>query len=90
MLDEPNGLFNNEPSSYIEITKIANKMTSSGSPCPHDQMSITVLKRCPYIRILLHRIITHCWQKQIFLEEWRYAFTLLIYKRASKKDPANF
>ena len=90
MLDEPNGLFNNEPSSYIEITKIANKMTSSGSPCPHDQMSITVLKRCPYIRILLHRIITHCWQKQIFPEEWRYAFTLLIYKRASNKDPANF
>ena len=65
-------------------------MKSSGSPCPHDQMSITVLKRCPYIRILLHRIITHCWQKQIFPEEWRYAFTLLIFKRASNKDPANF
>ena len=90
MLDQPNELFNSEPPSYREITKIVNKMKSSGSPCPHDQMSIIILKRCPYIRTLLHRIITHCWQKQIFLEEWRYAFTILIYKRASNKDPANF
>ena len=90
MLDQPNELFNSEPPSYREITKIVNKMKSSGSPCPHDQMSIIILKRCPYIRTLLHRIITHCWQKQIFPEEWRYAFTILFYKRASNKDPANF
>ena len=89
MLDQPNELFNSEPPSYREITKIVNKMKSSGSPCPHDQMSIIILKRCPYIRTLLHRIITHCWQKQIFPEEWRNAFTILIYKRASNKDPAN-
>ena len=78
MLDQPKELFNSEPPSYREITKIVNKMKSSGSPCPHDQMSIIILKRCPYIRTLLHRIITHCWQKQIFPEEWRYAFTILI------------
>ena len=90
MLDRPNELFNSEPPSYREITKIVNKMKSSSSPCPHDQMSIIILKRCPYIRTLLHRIITHCWQKQIFPEEWRYAFTILIYKRASKKDSGNF
>ena len=65
-------------------------MKSSCSPCPHDQMSIIILKRCPYIRTVLHRIIMHCQQKQIFPEEWRYAFTILVYKRASNKDPANF
>ena len=90
MLDEPNELFNSEPPSYREITKIVNKMKRSDSPCPHDQMSIIILKRCPYIRTLQHRIITHCWQKQIFPEEWRYAFTILIYKRASSKDLASF
>ena len=85
MLDEPNETFNNEPPSYREITKIVNKMKSSGSPCPY----IRAL-RCSYIRTLLQRIITHCWQKQIFPEELRYAFTILIYKRTPKKDPANF
>ena len=90
MLDEPNELFNCEPPSYRENTKIVNEMKRSGSPCSHDQVSIIILQRCPYIRTLLHRIITYCWQKQIFPEEWRYTFTILIYKRAFNKDPANF
>ena len=64
-------------------------MKHSGSPCPHDQMSIIILKRYPYKRTPLQRIITHCWQKQIFPEELRNAFTILIWKRASNKDPAN-
>ena len=90
MLNEPTELFNNEPPSYMEITKIINKMKSSGSPCPHDQMSIIILKRCPYVRTVLHRIIKYCWSHQKFPEEWRYAFTILLYKRESNKDPANF
>jgi hypothetical protein len=90
MLEEPTELFNNDPPSYQEITKIINKMKSSGSPCPHDQMSIIILKRCPYLRTVLHHIINHCWKNQTFPEEWRYAFTILIYKRECNKNPSNF
>lgn len=90
MLDEPTELFNNEPPSYTEITKIINKMKNSGSPCPHDHMSVILLKRCPYIRTVLHRIIRHCWTNHVFPTEWRDAFTILIYKRESNKNPANF
>ena len=90
MLDEPNELLNLDPPSYAEICKIVNKMKNSGSPCPHDHMSIIILKRCPYVRTILHRIISHCWTNQQFPEEWRDAFTILIYKRECNKNPANF
>lgn len=90
MLDEPTDVFNEDPPSYREITKIVNKMKSGGSPCPYDHISIIVLKRCPYLRTLIHHILVHCWNNRIFPEEWKYAFTILIYKRDCNKDPKNF
>ena len=65
-------------------------MKSSGSPCPYDQVSIIVLKKCPILRTALHRIIKYCWKNDTFQTEWKYAFTVLIYKRESNKEPSNF
>ena len=89
-LNEPTEEFNLEPPSYQEVTKIIKKMKSSGSPCPYDQVSIIVLKKCPILRTALHRIIKYCWKNDTFPTEWKYAFTVLIYKRESNKEPSNF
>ena len=53
-------------------------------------MSIIVLKKCPILRTALHRIIKYCWKNDTFPTEWKYAFTVLIYKRESNKEPSNF
>ena len=42
--------FSKEPVSYKKICKVINRMKSSGSPCPLDQISIICFKRCPYLR----------------------------------------
>jgi hypothetical protein len=89
-LHEPTKNFNLEAPSYREITKVINKIKANGSPCPNDQVSIIVLKKCPILRTALHRIIRHCWENNNFPTEWKYAFTILIYKRESNKDPSNF
>ena len=89
-LPEPTAIFDQSLPTYQEVTKIINKIKSSGSPCPHDHMSIIMLKRCPFLRSALHRIISHCWEKQTFPKTWKYAFTILIYKMRDKKVPSNF
>ena len=43
-VEKPSCLFDDELPSYKEITDIVNKMKSSGSPCPLDQMSVIVVK----------------------------------------------
>lgn len=89
-LDAPSKVFNLDPPTYREITGIINKLKSSGFPCPHDQMSIIILKRCPILRTVIHRIISKCWRDKVFPSCWKHAFTILIYKKGSNADPANF
>ena len=59
-LNEPLNLFDLKPPTYKEITGIINKLKSSGSPCPQDQMSIIILKRCSILRTFILKIISHC------------------------------
>ena len=49
-----------------------------------------MLKRCPFLRTTLHCIISHCWEKQTFSKTWKYAFTILVYKKGDKKVASNF
>ena len=79
-LNEPAVIFDEEPPSYQEITKIINNIKSSGSPCPFDHVSIIILKRCPILRTIIHKIISHCWSNKMFPQVWKSAFTILIYK----------
>ena len=90
LLENPSSSFNDEKPTYREITNIINKMKSSGSPCPHDQMSIIILKRCPILRTIIHKIISHCWMNKIFPRSWKHAFTILIHKKGDENDPSNF
>ena len=72
------------PPTYQEITKIIRRMKASGSPCPLDQISIIVFKRCHICvhtcslfskRLLLQDRFPLCLKKQL-----RFLFT----KKASK------
>ena len=88
-LNEPLNVFDLKPPTYKEITGIINKLKSSGSPCPHDQMSIIILKRCPIFRTFIHKIISHCWRERKFPSRWKQAFTILIHKKGSNTEPSN-
>ena len=76
--------------TYQEVTKTINKIKSIGSPYPHDHMSIIMLKRCPFLRTALQRIISHRWENQTFTKTSEYEFTILIGKKGYKKVPSNF
>ena len=89
-LPEPTAIFDQSLPTYQEVIKIINKIKSSGSPYPHDHMSIITLKRCAFLRTALHRKISHCWEKQTFPKTWKYAFTMPVYKKGDKKVPSNF
>ena len=84
-LFEPIAIFYQSLPKYQEITKIIDIIKSSRSPCPHDQMSSTMLKRCPFLRTTLHRTIPHCWEKQTFSKTWKYPSTIIIYKKGNKE-----
>ena len=89
-LNEPLNVFYLKPPTYTEITGIVNKLKSSGSPCPHDQMSIIILKRCPILRTFRHKIKSHCWRERKFPSRWKHAFTILIHKKGSNMKSSNF
>ena len=65
-------------------------MKSSGSPCPIDQISIIPFKRCPILRTQLWRIISKCWTEKYIPTVWKRAVAVLIYKKDSPDNPANF
>ena len=89
-LPGPSSIFAKSLPMYQEAIKIINKIKSSGSPCPHDHMSIIMLKLCLFLRTAWHRIISQSWEKQTFPKTWKYAFIILIYKKGEKKVPSNF
>jgi len=89
-LSQPQCDFNLQLPTYSEVTKITNKMKSSGSPCPFDQISVILLKNCPILRTFLHRIVCYCWSHQIIPKCWKNGYTILIYKKRDNTDPSNF
>ena len=63
LLHEPTSCFNQEPPKYQEIANIIKKMKASSSPCPFDQISVLVLKKCPIVRTYVWKLLEHCWEK---------------------------
>ncbi|ESO09309.1 hypothetical protein HELRODRAFT_168272 [Helobdella robusta] len=48
---------NTNPPMYNEIFSIIKKCKSKASPCPLDQMSIIILKKCPILRTILYLLL---------------------------------
>ena len=88
--ERPTVRFNDSPPTYQEITRIIKKMKTSGSPCPLDQISVIVLKRIPYLRSYLTVLIQNIWDTRHLPINWKHAVTILIHKKDSAEDPANF
>ena len=64
-------------------------MKASGSPCPLDQISIIVFKKCPYLRPLIHAVITKVLITNQIPETWKRAVTILVYKEGDEPEPQN-
>ena len=88
--DGPTEHFNIAAPSSREVSNIIKKMKPGSSACPFDQISIIILKRCPFLRTALHRIIVYCWEGNVVPRIWKHGFTILIYKKDSPQDPSNF
>ena len=79
-----------QPVTYQKICKVINRMKSSGSPCPIDQISIICFKRCPYLRSYLLDVCNEAIAKNSIPESWTKAVTILIYKKGEANLPENF
>ena len=89
-LSKPSIPFNLSAPSYREITNIIRRMKTSGSPYPLDQISIIVLKRSPYLQTYLTAVISKAWTTKTFPCTWKKAVTVLIYRKGSTDEQANF
>ena len=90
LLHEPTSCFNQEPPKYQEIADIIKKMQASSSPCPFDQISVLLLKKCPIVRTYVWKLLEHCWEKSLIPELWKKGLPVLAYKKGLADDPANF
>ena len=65
-------------------------MKASGSPCPLDQISIIVFKRCPYLRSYLQLVFKKISSSGQIRSMWKKAVTILIHKKGEQNDAQNF
>ena len=89
-IDRPTSAANVTPPSYNEVARAINKSRAGASPSPLDQISIIVLKRCPILRTILHKLIVDCWNRKYIPSVWRRGVTVLVYKKGDPSDPSNF
>ena len=82
--------FDQSAPSYDKVTQVVRRIKSSGSPCPLDKISIICFKRCPYLRTFLTDIIRIVWESGRVPSEWKKACTVLVHKKGTSDDPANF
>ena len=89
-LHQPSIPFNFEPPCYEKVTNVIRRMKTSGSPCPLDQILIICFKRYPYLRTVITNLIFVIWKSGRVPNEWKSACTILVHKKGSQDDPANF
>ena len=88
--NQPSFSFDQSAPSYDKVTQVVRRIKSSGSPCPLDKISIICFKRCPYLRTFLTEIIRIVWESGRVPSEWKKACTVLVHKKGTSDDPANF
>ena len=88
--EPPSSSFNTKPPTYRKVTNVIKRMKSSGCPCPLHQISILVFKHCPHLQSYLTTLLEQVWEFGKIPEVWKKATTILIHKKESCEDPANF
>ena len=89
-LNPPTSPYQDTPPTYKEIATAIKKSRSGASASLLDQLSLIILKRCPFLRTVLHAIIVKCWEKREIPNCWKASVTVLIYKKGDTNDPSNF
>ena len=89
-LPDPSLPFNQSPPSYDKVTTVIRRMKTSGPLCLLDKISIISFKRCPHLRSFLTNIIRVIWESGHIPPNWKKACTVLVNKKGSRDDPANF
>ena len=76
-----------------EIASRIKRGRLSSKPCPFDQVSYYILKRCPSLLPALHHLYNKVWHTQIIPASWQHAAITLIPKESALSDsssPKNF
>ena len=76
--------------TYQDVARAVRKTKAKGSPCPLDMISVIVLKRCPILRTILHKLIVACWETKTIPSCWKQGFTIQIFKKGDTNEPSNF
>jgi hypothetical protein len=85
---QPSTPLTTEDFTIEEIRGVISKARSSSSPCPLDQVSYTILKKCPSLLPALHHLFNICWLSQTVPSAWKVAVIKLIGKKRAKEDPS--
>jgi len=78
------------PPSCQTMKSIIRLMKASTFPCPLDKISFICFKQCPCLRSFLAEIIHVIWLSGRVLPPWKKSATILVHKKGSTDDPANF
>ena len=71
--------FKMQPPTYAEVTNVIMKMKSSASPCPLDQISVIVFKKCLVLCSRLTNILQTACTEKTFPYLWNSG--VLAYKK---------
>ena len=74
--------FATHPPTYQEVNKAIQKAKNRSAPCPLDQVSIIVFKKCPILRTYLTKLLAECWSSSDIPKIWGSGQTILLYKMA--------
>jgi len=89
-LPKQSGTYVDHPPNFQEIANIIKRDKPSASACPINQLSILLLKHCPMLRTLMHRVVTLCWERKQIPECWKQGATILVNKKGDPADPATY
>ena len=83
----PSHPFEEGPITSEELDRVLGKVRQRASPSPLDQVSYSVLRRCPSLQPALLHIFNICWAQQLVPRSWKEEVIRLIPKSAAEEPP---
>ena len=84
----PHTPFNDDAISIEEIRQVIKQTKSNSTPSPLDQISYTVLKRCPALTLALVDLYNTCWSSGMVPTAWKKGVIRLTSKGLSSREPS--
>ena len=76
------------PITEEELARVIKKSRPSSAPSPFDQISYTILKKCPALRPALIDLFNRVIMEGSVPSSWKAAAVKLILKSSAKEDPS--